>query len=50
VRHALAEGFTPAEVRHAGVLAISTIGFPASMRALTWMQDCIAEYEKNKLR
>ena len=41
VRHALAAGISADELRHAAVLSISTIGFPASMRALSWIEDCI---------
>jgi 4-carboxymuconolactone decarboxylase len=45
VRHALAAGISADEISHAAVLAISTIGFPASMRALTWIEDCIVKTE-----
>ena len=47
VRHALASGFTPDEVRHAAILAISTIGFPSSMRAFTWIQDCLSQHSSS---
>jgi alkylhydroperoxidase/carboxymuconolactone decarboxylase family protein YurZ len=39
VRNALAAGITPEEIKHVAVLAITTIGLPASMRALTWIGD-----------
>ena len=39
VRNALAAGVTPEEMKHVAVLAITTIGLPSSMRALTWMGD-----------
>lgn len=39
VRHALDEGVTPAELEHVAVLAITTLGFPAAMRALSWIHD-----------
>lgn len=39
VRGALAAGLTPEEIKQVAVLAITTIGFPASMRALTWIGD-----------
>jgi alkylhydroperoxidase/carboxymuconolactone decarboxylase family protein YurZ len=42
VRNALAAGLTPEEVKHVAVLGITTIGFPASMRALTWIGDGLA--------
>ena len=39
VRQALEAGIPPEEIRHAAILAISTLGFPAAMRALTWIDD-----------
>jgi alkylhydroperoxidase/carboxymuconolactone decarboxylase family protein YurZ len=39
VRNALAAGLTPEEVKHVAVLAVTTVGFPAAMRALTWVGD-----------
>lgn len=42
VRNALAEGITPAELRHVVLLGLTTIGFPASMAALTWVNDLAA--------
>ena len=39
VRNALAEGITPEEIRHVVVLGLTTIGFPASMAALSWIDD-----------
>ncbi|MBI4482966.1 MAG: carboxymuconolactone decarboxylase family protein [Acidobacteria bacterium] len=39
VRNALAAGIGPEDLRHVAVLAITTLGFPATMRALTWMGD-----------
>ena len=39
VRNALAAGVTPDEIKHAALLGITTIGFPATMRALTWVGD-----------
>ena len=39
VRNALAEGITPAELRHVVLLGLTTLGFPASMAALTWVND-----------
>jgi 4-carboxymuconolactone decarboxylase len=41
VRHALAAGIPADEIRHAAVLAISTVGFPAATRAMTWIEDCM---------
>lgn len=40
-RKALAAGATPDEIRHVVLLAIPTIGFPATMAALTWANDVL---------
>lgn len=42
VRNALAAGITPEEINHVGVLAVTTLGFPEAMRALTWIGDCLS--------
>jgi alkylhydroperoxidase/carboxymuconolactone decarboxylase family protein YurZ len=39
VRNALAEGITAEEVRHVVLLGLTTVGFPACMAALTWVND-----------
>src|SRR3954452_7285281 len=39
VRNARAAGITDEELTHVCVLAITTLGFPAAMRALTWVSD-----------
>lgn len=41
VRKLLEMGLTPAEIRHVVLLAIPTLGFPASMAALTWVDDIL---------
>lgn len=41
VRNALAEGIAPAEVHHVVLLGLTTVGFPASMAALTWVNDLV---------
>ena len=43
VRNARASGIKPEELRHVALLAITTLGFPASMRALTWIADDITD-------
>ena len=43
VRNALAEGFTAEELRHVALLSLTTIGFPAFMAALTWIDDLLAK-------
>lgn len=45
VRNALASGVKPEEIRHAAVLGTTTIGLPATVRALTWIDDCLASGE-----
>ncbi len=39
VRHAVQSGVTREEMEHVAVLGITTLGFPASMRALSWIGD-----------
>lgn len=39
VRRALAEGMPPEALRHVALLAIPTLGFPAAMRVLSWVED-----------
>ena len=38
-RRALAEGLTRDEVKHAALLAITTLGFPRAIAALSWIED-----------
>ena len=40
-RRALEVGCTPDELRHVGVLAITTIGFPSTMAAMSWVEDIL---------
>jgi alkylhydroperoxidase/carboxymuconolactone decarboxylase family protein YurZ len=40
-RRALSEGHSPEALRHVAVLAIPTAGFPAAIRALTWIEDVL---------
>lgn len=42
-RKALAAGCTDDEVRHAVILATTTLGFPGMMAALSWVDDVIDE-------
>jgi alkylhydroperoxidase/carboxymuconolactone decarboxylase family protein YurZ len=39
VRHAKDAGISQKELEHVALLAITTIGFPAAMRALSWIRD-----------
>jgi alkylhydroperoxidase/carboxymuconolactone decarboxylase family protein YurZ len=40
-RHALEAGIPPDEIFHAGILAITTIGWPSAYAALTWINDVV---------
>ncbi len=42
VRNALAAGLPPEEIKHVAALGITTLGLPATMRALTWIGDGLA--------
>ena len=39
VRRGLAEGITPQEMHHVMLLSIPTLGLPAAVKALTWIDD-----------
>jgi alkylhydroperoxidase/carboxymuconolactone decarboxylase family protein YurZ len=41
VRNALASGVSAAEMRHAALLAITTIGWPAAFAALRWIEEAL---------
>ena len=38
-RRALAEGIESAELEHVALLAVTTLGWPQAVRALTWVTD-----------
>jgi 4-carboxymuconolactone decarboxylase len=40
-RKAMEAGATADELRHAAILALTTIGFPGMMKGLTWVEDVI---------
>ena len=40
-RQAVSEGLSPAEIRHVAMLAITTLGFPSSAAALSWLDDVL---------
>ncbi len=42
VRQAKQAGVKPEEMRHAAILAITTVGWPAAFAAMTWIEDTIA--------
>lgn len=39
VRRAVAEGIAADMIRHVALAAIPTLGFPAALRALSWVED-----------
>lgn len=39
IRHAREGGVSKDELEHVAVLAITTLGFPSAMRALSWLED-----------
>jgi alkylhydroperoxidase/carboxymuconolactone decarboxylase family protein YurZ len=41
-RAARSAGATPDEIRHVAILAVTTLGFPSSMRAMTWVNDTVS--------
>lgn len=43
-RQALDEGLTPEELRQVAVLAITTLGFPAAIAGLTWIEDIVKKH------
>ncbi len=42
-RQALEEEIGAAELRHVAVLAIATLGFPAAMAGMSWINDVLNE-------
>jgi len=42
VRKLVEMGVSADEIRHVALLAIPTLGFPATMAALTWVDDVLA--------
>ena len=44
-RKALAAGCSPEELRHVSMLGVTTVGFPSTMRARSWIEDVLREHE-----
>jgi alkylhydroperoxidase/carboxymuconolactone decarboxylase family protein YurZ len=42
-RKALAAGASAEELRHVAILGVTTIGFPAMMRARAWVEDVLKD-------
>jgi 4-carboxymuconolactone decarboxylase len=43
VRKALDAGVTAEELRHVALLSLQTIGFPAAMAAMSWIDDIVGK-------
>jgi alkylhydroperoxidase/carboxymuconolactone decarboxylase family protein YurZ len=43
IRRGRGAGLTPDELRHVALLAITTIGWPAAIAALSWIDDAMIE-------
>lgn len=48
VRKALQAGCTAAELEHVAILATTTLGFPAMMRARSWVTDITAPHPERE--
>ncbi|OGB96193.1 MAG: hypothetical protein A3G35_12465 [candidate division NC10 bacterium RIFCSPLOWO2_12_FULL_66_18] len=49
-RRALEVGATPDEIRHAVLLAVTTLGFPTTMAVLTWVEDILRPRKGSRAR
>jgi AhpD family alkylhydroperoxidase len=47
-RRALAAGASPAEILHVVVLGITTLGFPSTIAAFTWIDDVLGKGIRRK--
>jgi 4-carboxymuconolactone decarboxylase len=45
-RRALEAGVRPEEIRHAALLGVTTLGFPATMMGLTWIEDILTKRKR----
>ena len=43
VRKALDAGASPDEIRHAALQCLTTVGFPAMMKGMSWVEDVLGE-------
>ncbi len=43
VRRSIAERLSPDELRHVAFLAMTTLGLPKEVTALTWIEDIVEE-------
>ena len=49
-RRALEAGATPAEIRHLVLLSLTTLGFPSTIAALTWVEDVLRKTGSRKAK
>jgi len=42
-RKALEAGLSPAQIRHAALLSVTTMGFPNMMAAMSWVDDVLKQ-------
>jgi alkylhydroperoxidase/carboxymuconolactone decarboxylase family protein YurZ len=47
-KKALREGISPGELRQVALTALPTIGLPAALDALSWIDQSIEEYEASE--
>ncbi len=47
-RRALEAGASPEEIRHVGLLALTTLGFPRMMTGLAWIDDVVDETPRKR--
>ena len=50
VRNALADGIPPEALRHVVLLGLTTVGFPAAMAAMSWMEDLLPQRARRRQR
>jgi alkylhydroperoxidase/carboxymuconolactone decarboxylase family protein YurZ len=50
VRRGLREKLTPADLHHVAMLAITTIGWPAAVKGMTWIEDLAGSVKPRKSR
>ncbi len=49
-RKAIDAGVAPQEIRHLVLLAVTTLGFPSTITALTWVEDVLGKGTLRKKR
>jgi len=49
-RRALEEGAKPEEIYHVVLLSLTTLGFPSTVTAMTWVKDVLKENKGRRVR